>query len=119
MDTLSLVLSYDNVSNSCARHQVENSISIRTLCLLIAASLWTLIALHLSVKHLTGHDVFGILEDYCLFGNGKLGDGEWEPWWWSLAEIALGSVCVTLLAITGFGLTNVNDSALGDGQEGY
>lgn len=117
MNTLSLMLSNNDISDSGSRHQVENGIGIRTLRLLITASLWTLITLHLAVKHLTGHNVLGILEDHCLFGDGELGDGEWESWWWSFAKIALCSVCVALLAITCFGLAGVDGSAMGEGEE--
>lgn len=118
MNTLSLVLSNDDISNSRTGQQVEDSISISALSLFIAASLRSFIALHLAIEDLTRHDVLGILENDSLLGDGELGDWEGEARRWPLAEISLGGVGVALLAIAGLGLTGVNDSGLGDGEEG-
>lgn len=117
MNPLSLMFPNDNIPNSGTRHEIEHSISISALRLLITASLRSFIALHLAVKHLTRHDILGIFEDDCFFGDRELGDGEGEAWWWSLAEIALGCICVALCTVTGFGLAGGDDGGVGEGED--
>lgn len=117
MDALCLVLSDDDVSDGGSWQQVEDSIRVSALSLLIAAAFGTLVTLHPAIKDLSRHDVLGILEDHCLLRHRELCDGEREARRWPLAKVSLGSITVTLTAITGLGLAWCNDGRLRKGRE--
>jgi hypothetical protein len=80
MDSLGLVLSNDHIPDRAAREQVEHSIGIRSLGLLVAAPLNTLISLHLTVEDLSWLDVHSLIEYNCFFGYRELQHGKREPW---------------------------------------
>jgi hypothetical protein len=117
VNALCLVLSDDDVSDGGSWQQVEDSIRVSALSLLIAAAFGTLVTLHPAIKDLSRHDVLGILEDHCLLCHRELCDGEREARGWPLAKVSLSSVTITLTAITSLGLTRSNDGGLSNGGE--
>lgn len=99
MDALRLVLTDNDVLDGGSRHKIEDSISISSLSLLVAAALYTLVTLHLPVKGLPRVDVHGLVEHDGLLSNREFDTREREARWWSSAEVALSGICTALRSI--------------------
>jgi hypothetical protein len=93
------VLSNDDVPDGGSRQEIEHSIGIGSLSLLVAAALHTLVTLHLSIERLTGVDVHGLVEHNSLLGDRELDTREREARCWSTTEITLCGIGTTLRPI--------------------
>lgn len=92
MDTLSLMLSNNDIPNRSPRKQVEDRIGIGAFRLFVAASLRSLVALHATIEDGTGRDVVGFLEDNGLLRDRELGDWEREAGRRPLRDIGLAGI---------------------------
>lgn len=99
VDALRLVLSDDHVADRRARHEIEDSIGISSLSLLVAAALDTFVALHLSVKGLAGVDVHGLVEDDRLLGDRELDTRERKARSRTATKVSLSGICTALRTI--------------------
>jgi hypothetical protein len=54
VDAFGLVLADDNIPDRSSGQQIKDSIGVSSFCLFVATAFDTLVALHLSVKGLTG-----------------------------------------------------------------